>query len=169
MTFGFALRAGSHLGDNFIHVSTPRINLCHAATNSCTNYVELHQFSLQCTEKGTNKTLMHTHNFKYLPKPHEAYAALHCGLPVAHADVSVFECAQKRRRCHINASYIVQARHPMFQDCGCSSNCVFLCICRTKSSELLQAISESTILISGGGTRFQEKRMGARSIGVPAS
>ena len=104
MTFGFALRAGSELSDNLIHVFTPRIILCHAATNSCTNYVELHHFSLQCTEKGTNKTLIYTHIFKYLPQPHEACAGLHCGLPVAHAAVIVFECAQKRRRCHINAS-----------------------------------------------------------------
>ena len=167
MTFGFALRAGFHLGDNLIHVSTPRINLCHAATNSCTNYVDLPQFSLQCTEKGTNKTLIYTHIYSKIS--HNLMRPLHCGLPVAHAAVAVFECAQKRRRCHINASYIVQARHPMFQDCGCSSNCVFLCICRAKSSELLQAISESTIPISGGGTWFQEKPMGARSIGVPAS
>ena len=115
------------------------------------------------------KNLTYTHIFEYLPQPHEACAGLHCGLPVAHAAIAVFECAQKGRRCNINASYTVQARHPMFQDCGCSSNCVFLCICRAKSSELLQAISESTILISGGGTWFQEKPMGARSIGVPAS
>ena len=123
-----------------------------------------------CTYKHMHgKNLIWTHIYKYLPKPHEAYAGLHCGLPVVHAAVAVFECAQKRGRCHINASYIVQARHPMFQDCGCSSNCVFLCICRAKCSELLQAMSESTILISGGGTWFQEKLMGACSIGVPAS
>ena len=129
------------------------------------NYINL----VYSVQKRVQITPLYTHIFKYLPQPHEACAGLHCGLPVAHAAVAVFECAQKRRRCHINASYIVQARHPMFQDCGSSSNCVFLCICRAKSSELLQAISESTILISGGGTWFQEKPMGARSIGVPAS